>query len=903
MKKFISAILCVSIVLTMSLSMVVTVSADYTSIESDNFEDSGEIVTTNYASSYVSNNGLLVHWGDLVPDSSWTSNHLSLEENKGYNGTTALYLHTDTDIMSGALYRQATVQTKGVVIGENEELIVRYKVKVKQIGAPYVPMPGISGKNGEAPSTSRTIALAYSWSGFDPDKWYTIVAKISGATATKSVDYYAVCEDGTIFDKISKNVTIGVDTTNYTEATQPIHIWPVYIPTAGGKDESDQSHIYMDDFYMAKVSTLSNQNISLDAAASTISDGAEDVLLTPTFRLVFDHSVEEGTLDTVKLYKKSDTNKQNPIACSISAKTFDGFTLKPSNKLDVNEDYVIDISGVSSTNGQVFVEEEKSIGFSTIKELPSEPVTFTGAAATKGGSFTEGNLTNVELDDSFTLTFDKPLSQPDASRDIVLYKSADVNKTGVSISATLSTDKKSVTVKPSSALSLNTEYTLSFEGVTSEEYGVLSGTKQVTFSTVVTRAAICLAEDFDNATGQINVYDSDILDETSGSYTFDSTGYGKTTAVRLNSVVTNNNVNLMDTKGYSLDASEKIAFEFKLNVKSYTDLADIGHSMALGVGNDGDLSTGTGFADTIFGIQRGENGPYIGHASTSQQLVLDPNVFYTIVIVSTTTSQTGYVYDEEGTLVYTRSIPNLTTPINGAARFVCGTTGARQVRADVTFDDFKVYRIHNHTLNIDSARSSVTDGAKDVNMGGAIKLAFNQPLAEGAAEKVSLYLGDQKLNATAEHMGGSEIAITPIDALSPGRTYKIKIDNPQSLFGQAYDGPASISFTTKTIYNINALGAALTVADGAVSAGEKTVTLDNLGDTVSDAVLVVAIYSDSRPARLIGWEMFDADVAAGESTVTVTLANNYQNAGSAEILLYNSMASLKPLMKSYKISQ
>lgn len=903
-KKFASIVLTLAFMAT--LIVVPPVQAEYTNQWTDSFEEGSGAMSGNH---YVSSgeNGL------LIKSASYTSYtpSLKLGPAMGYNGTGGLHVNCTTKMSDGE-YWSTGITTRGVTLEENTAVVLSYKIKLLEMEKissvkEYLFLSGVTG-SGRISNSSQS-ALRYLTPGnngttenFEIGKWYTIVTKVTGTGTTKSTTTYVLNEDNTLKGTSTKNITITVGSA-YTAATQPIYLWPVFAVSNTAKKD-----LVFDDISLTKINTSNTQSISFNGIRSNIKDGETGVALDKTFRLAFDHDLASTAADTVKLYKKADTQKTSPIACTVSAKAYDSFLLTPS-ELELNTEYVLDFSGVTSAQGAAISQTSQSISFKTVDpgEQPIAPVQFVSAAATSG-NFTDGTYSNAPLTDAFTLNFDSAILEPTYGTAVKLYKTADNSETAVAATLTMADDEKSFTLTPKAALSLGTNYTIDFAGVKTSLGGAIEGTSAVTFTTIASRAPLYVTDDFEAAAtinGSLaggNYKTSDVLNSFSSyTYVVDNVGIGGGKGLRLNNVGSPNTVTIK-TKNFELDESETLFLEYKIKINSLNAASTQAVYLTL---TDSTVLYPTS-GETIFKMLDYGEKTYITDQGQGRSYAYDSSKWYTMLVKIGRKSQSGYVFDENGNVVLEQ---NYNMSLSNLVKYEITSISSTNTEISMYLDDFKAYRVQNEAFAPIDSKSTVTNGATGIGTTGDIKLVFNQAFAKFTPDVVgaiSFYEGSTKLDATIRRNGGNEIIITPAQSLNAGRTYTIKVANGlTSLSGKAYGGPAEISFTTKTIYNINPVSTTLAIAqDGSISAGSKTLVVDNVGDVVESPVIVVAVYADHRLDKLIGCEVFDVDsLTARENTLEFTLANSYANAGSVKILIYDSMSDLKPLMKAYKITK
>ena len=266
------------------------------------------------------------------------------------------------------------------------------------------------------------------------------------------------------------------------------------------------------------------------------------------------------------------------------------------------------------------------------------------------------------------------------------------------------------------------------------------------------------------------------------------------------------------------------------------------------------------------------------------------------------------MFDEKGKIVYDY------TYSGGKARTIGDTVslypifGTGNGTINAVIDDVKVYRLSDHELGLLETKSDIAaDGMTNFIADDTITLAFNQPLNsvnKDVADTFELWENGTKVSAKAKKLDANTIVIIPEKMLKDSTEYTVKIPALSALSGNSAENAKEIKFTTKNLYPVKAASAMLNIASGMISAGSATLSIQNNGSAINDAVVVAAIYDGGRPGRLIKIKVFEnMDIAAGANTKSLEFNEDIYGVGSVELFLYNSITSPKPLMRSYKVTR
>ncbi|NLB80094.1 MAG: Ig-like domain-containing protein [Clostridiaceae bacterium] len=875
--------LALSVFILMTQAVIPPVSAEYTSRTADNFE-AGSVIEHASGYYYASDaaSGAFIRPGS----DSWAK-HISLVEGIGYNGTRGLYLHSDTTKYASGNYRVSSIMTKGITMTGGSTILVQHKIKFEGLPADAQIAFGVFQTDQTAPSS--VLAGAFSSYGSTivntgytilVGVWYTMVYEITGMGTSKQVNSYVIDENNTVCISTNKAITVKL-------ADSPIYCYPVFIC---GNVTTEPVRAVVDDFSMTEY-TAASQAVSLDPTRTSIADGTVNIPLNQVFTLGFDQSIAEGAADAVTLYETADNTKA-PIAVTLTNKTFHSFTVKPIQPLTLATQYTLDVSGVSNAAG-LALTGQKTIAFTSYDpdHVEIEPVHLDPA----GTSFAQGQ-TEIGLEDDLTLAFNQDILPPVAGSSVTLYKTADTTKTPIDIEISAVT-ARGFTVKSLLPLSFATGYTLDFSGVTTTLGGAIEGTSTLNFTTILSgpmfRAQDTLEEAVSGTSGTL--YESSVLAKTN-AYVSVETGYGYEGSQGIRVYNTGAGNADLWTQSYELDESETLYFECKINI---AEMSGDGLYMSL---------NSVSFGRTIFRVGKNSEGKYYIAAYDGQSpYYYTPNTWYTMVWKVGINAQYGYLFDENGLLVYEVTYTgSRARPVTSPVTFypVGRITGTNM---DVRLDDIKVYRLAvSHGISLDNEDSSVTDGAAGVVPQAYITLAFNQPLGKNPADgegAVALYKGDERVPAVVRRVGANTIRITPNVLLEPGTEYTITYPGIASLSGNSRSGADHLSFTTRSVYSIKTTGTSLIIQEnGTVFSGAIQLYLQNNAEAVDNAVFVVALYGENKLSQMVGLEVFqNQTIEEGSSEITLSLARNYAGVRYAEIFLYNDISDLTSLMYGCKV--
>ena len=907
-KRISATVLILTMLVMISAITPVMAVSTYLTDDFENAEDNIVNASTsgvNYY--YVSDNGLFIK-----PGRSMWSEHISIAENKGYGD--ALYINCNKTWTSNKdKIRGAALVTKGITLTDKDEtagteenaIVLRYKINIEYYNitatSNAMRLSGITTANGanDEPKTTSTAfevgtenGKAYFMNGnrskmyeFANNKWYTVVTKISGSGTNKNRKAYILDENNTVVLSIADTVSSGIITAN-----SPVYFWPAYtLNTAITSGDSLVSY-YIDDVSLTEYTT--NQNVSIDIANTNIVNNETEVAINKSFNVAFDQEIAAVESGDVLLYKTNDSSK-TPVSITVSNETFNGFTVKSDTNLDPNTSYTLDFSGITNSQG-VAIDNTKTITFITV-DPNKVPVKLESAKTSSGRAFADG-LTGVTLDESFVLNFNSAIITPVANTDIKMYLN-NADKTAVNVSVKLTNDKKSVTVTPEDTLSLATEYVIDFSAVLSDTYGAIEGISSLSFTTQARREMLYYEDDIEAAnTGTLSNYESDVFSVASSPVLSveEKAGYNNSKGIRINAVKSGNGIS---TKAYPLDSSERVVFEYKINVSSVS--GDVGRVYV----------NAAGWANTLLEIKTDKYGyARIGAYSTSYPYYFRMNTWYTIICEISKTAQNIYMFDEKGKLVYDCNYSGRKVKTIGDAVSLYPIFGTGNGTINALVDDVKVYRLSDHEMGLLETKSDVSeDGMTNFIADDTINLVFNQPInasRQEIADSFELLENGTKISASAKKIDANKICIIPENMLKDATEYTVKISALKALSGNDTENAKEIKFTTKDLYSVKATQASLDITSGTLNAGAATLSIQNDGGAINDAVIVAAIYDGGRPGKLIKIKMFEnMNIASGASSKSLEFDETILGVGSVEFFLYSSITNTKPLMRSYKVTR
>jgi len=507
--------------------------------------------------------------------------------------------------------------------------------------------------------------------------------------------------------------------------------------------------------------------------------------------------------------------------------------------------------------------------------------------------------TNVSQD-SVTIAFNQPLAKLE---DGAITLSSGGSEIGAKIAYSYA---NTVRITPVNGFTPGTSYVVKITSPSSVTGASYAGASEIAFRTA--RGLTYTEDNFEGVaagTSGSSYTASAVLAKGTAEMTVEAgAGFDGTKGYRVNTSGTKDAILYAKTVSWDdIDSSETIFLEYKLKIKSAERVT--ANTPFVFIGNtNGSITNGW----TNFTISEPKDSSMdkemgIADGSAGSKKNFPVNEWCTVVLkIRKNYATTGYFYDNNGTVIQEVAASNTWT--SGDLKIYPFAVIKHKI--DAVLDDFKMYCLSSEKLNI--KESSVAHGQTEAAIGKYITLTFNQPLAkENAAstEAIGLYVGETKVEADICRIGANVIRITPDVMLAGETTYTIKIsDAIDALSGNGYDGIKTISFTTKRLYPVEVTATNLLITDDStVESGNYTVSFDNSGDTVSDAVIVVACYDSSRPKKLVGMEILKDDITEGSDTINIQLENSYQNVKSVEVLLYESLKTMKSIMYGHIITK
>ena len=461
---------------------------------------------------------------------------------------------------------------------------------------------------------------------------------------------------------------------------------------------------------------------------------------------------------------------------------------------------------------------------------------------------------------------------------------------GSAVEASVATFGNVARITPKAGFAPNTNYEINIVSPTALYGTRYSGDNQITFKT--SRGLVCIEDNFESAAPgtQGGSYSSDLLKAVDGAGASISAnvGFEESKGLAFNTTGVNALLYVQDIAWDSVTSEETIVFEYKFKVNSFT-------SGATWIG----ATTGsiTGGWTNMKIVPSGEVVKVTnGDGGSAMDLAIGK--WYTMVLrIKKGEAAASYLYDETGAVYKTRTAVNKWE--SGTLKIYPFAPIATTMEAVV--DDFKLYYESGQKLGLKS--SSVVNGATGVNIGEYIELTFNQPLANDAASKIALYIGEEKVASTVSRVGASVIRIKPSALLKGETTYSVKFNDSLTSFTGNTSDIADISFTTDRAYPVEITTTTLAISQNAVNNGSYTISFDNKGEAAADVKVVVALYSGETLDRLIGCEIFDVTIAKGVSTSAIALANSYSGVGRVEVMTYESLKTMKSVAFGYVINE
>ena len=266
------------------------------------------------------------------------------------------------------------------------------------------------------------------------------------------------------------------------------------------------------------------------------------------------------------------------------------------------------------------------------------------------------------------------------------------------------------------------------------------------------------------------------------------------------------------------------------------------------------------------------------------------------------------MFDEKGKLVYDCNYSGRKVKTIGDAVSLYPIFGTGNGTINALVDDVKVYRLSDHEMGLLETKSDVSeDGMTNFIADDTINLVFNQPInasRQEIADSFELLENGTKISASAKKIDANKICIIPENMLKDATEYTVKISALKALSGNDTENAKDIKFTTKDLYSVKATQASLDITSGTLNAGAATLSIQNDGGAINDAVIVAAIYDGGRPGKLIKIKMFEnMNIASGASSKSLEFDETILGVGSVEFFLYSSITNTKPLMRSYKVTR
>ena len=266
------------------------------------------------------------------------------------------------------------------------------------------------------------------------------------------------------------------------------------------------------------------------------------------------------------------------------------------------------------------------------------------------------------------------------------------------------------------------------------------------------------------------------------------------------------------------------------------------------------------------------------------------DAWYSVMIKSTSSSASIWIYDANGNEVYTHTTTPTSLVLNKAQ------VGLRAAGSG-----------SGAVIHLDDCRVILLDGERDMTYTGAssitgvnvdwptIDLTFSLPVPETVS---GITCGSTACTAT--RVDYNTLRVTVDAVMEPNTTYTLNFAGVTGAEGNSLTGTTSVSFTTGTYSGDPILVSAPTdlISSGAVAAG-ATIPVYYVGSGSTTATFVVAYYDASE--MLIDTEIFtDKTIAAGTpGALEITEAQT--GVSYAKIFTFNSIGSLQPQRAAVKV--
>lgn len=280
----------------------------------------------------------------------------------------------------------------------------------------------------------------------------------------------------------------------------------------------------------------------------------------------------------------------------------------------------------------------------------------------------------------------------------------------------------------------------------------------------------------------------------------------------------------------------------------------------------------------------------INGAATPMAYTFD--AWYSVMIKSTSSSASIWIYDANGNEVYTHTINAGTLTFAKAQVGFKATGTAGQTNAVVHLDDCRVILLDGERDMTYTGASSITGVNVDWP---TIDLTFSLPVPASVS---GITCGSTACTAT--RVDYNKLRVTVGAVLAENTSYSLNIANVTGAEGNALTGTTSVSFTTGTYSGDPILVSAPTdlISAGAVAVGAK-IPVGYAGSGSTTATFVVAYYDSND--MLKDTEIFtDKTITAGAADA-LTITEEQSGVSYAKIFTFNSIGSLQPQRAAVKV--
>lgn len=554
-------------------------------------------------------------------------------------------------------------------------------------------------------------------------------------------------------------------------------------------------------------------------------------------------------------------------------------------------------------------------------------------------AMTEASATEIEAEDSLTLTFNQPVTA--TANDFKLYLGNDTNDEAEATVSVASSDFNKLTLS-FSGLARGTDYTLDYSALTAvsgADFGSNTANALLHFKTIAGEEPISVVTDgfdtpsmfnrsgYDTNTTHNGWFGADQWCTAEGNITQNATGgYGGGAAMQLKKL-SNGGYSIKSHEALSLASDEVLIETYRMNITDKgtvtqttndegetTYSGDFELSLAAMAGGSSYIVS----SKTIAGISINPNtgnltilGSGYSYASGAE---LAENHWYNLTLVIKQTGQTIYVTDtQSGALIwqhtlYTDGITenggNNTKTIDpytdGVKIFVAVATATVASTQTVLLDDVSLWRI-KPAVNKQKLSLPTVSG-QTIEPNGSISLTFNQPVVARDGD-MTLYRGDAKNAYSSVSVANSDFnkLTLSFSNLYHANDYTLDYSTLTAVSGADFGANKS---NAKLAFSTTASSNALEVVSEVSCSGLKAndgLTFDVYSKTAGSYTFFAGLYGTGVNERLLGVEKATKTLTAGRQTVTLPFTSAHSEAGKAKIFALNGN-SLAPLMKSVKLT-